>query len=105
MLNFHSSSAAVCHSVTANERYQDLLADVVQPPVRYTGLYDVADPVPYYNGTSSTVGVVTAECNSSTSGSAAAAAATVTKTLHCSFDYTDGNYKLVGDSMECAGAC
>ena len=91
--------------MNANKSYQSLLANIQQPPARYTGLYDVADRVPYYDGSSSTVGVVTAECNSSTSGSAAAAEATVTKTLHCSFDYTDGNYKLVGDSMECAGAC
>ena len=87
--------------MNANKSYQSLLANIIQPPARYTGLYDVADPVPYYNGSSSTVGVLTAECNS-TSGSAAAP---VTKTLRCSFDYTDGNYKLVGDSMECAGAC
>ena len=31
--------------------------------------------------------------------------ATANRTLRCLFDFTDDTYRLLGDSLECAGAC
>ena len=87
------STAKKCSSVTS----QGLLRGLTVPPSDYTGLYSATDEVPFYDGSSNDVGVVTAVCEPPE------ALAPVNRVLRCVFDFTDDTYKLLGDSLECAG--
>ena len=90
------NTAAKCPPVNNSQ----LLDGVTVPPSRYVGPYTASDRVDYYDGSSSTVGVVTAVCDPP-----GAALAPVNRTLRCLFDYNDDTYRLLGDSLVCAGAC
>ena len=69
-----------------------LLTGVDVPPEHYVGPYSAMDEVPYG-------GVVTAVCDPPD------ALAPVNRAVRCVFDHTDDLYRLLGDSLECAGAC
>ena len=84
--------AANCTSV------QSLLTAAVQPS-SFTGRYGVSDEVNFYTGSPADLGVVTAVCEPPE------ALGPVDRTLRCVFDFTDDTYKLLGDSLECAGQC
>ena len=82
--------AANCTSV------QSLLTAAVQPS-SFTGRYGVSDEVNFYTGSPADLGVVTAVCEPPE------ALAPVERTLRCVFDFTDDTYKMLGDSLDCAG--
>ena len=69
-----------------------LTADVKVPPARYAGAYNETDKVNYTD-------VVTAVCDWP------AARAPVNRTARCVFDPAADQYRLIGDSFDCAGAC
>ena len=65
--------------------------DIVIPPLRSVGPYDLDDRVNYTD-------VMTAVCDWP------GALAPVNITFRCVFDYTDDQYRLLGDTLDCAGA-